>query len=150
MLNNKQWIAREKEVAELEKQRKELKEQIKEISKRIHILKVDINQHNKLHKEQKVRTNSLVYEMFGKPLKDLTKEEYKIYYNTRQRINRQKRKGKEEFKMTVREFLRVGDKRKKTYRDVKDYVEIIKHEKGTEEAEKVKDKKVVDIIGINI
>lgn len=92
MLNNEQWKAREKELAELEKQRRELKEQIKEISKKIHILKVDMNQHNKLHKEQ--RTNSAVYEMFGKPLKELTKEEYKVYYNARQKINRQKRKAK--------------------------------------------------------
>jgi hypothetical protein len=52
--------------------------------------------------------------------------------------------------MTVREFLKVGDKRKKTYRDVKDYVEIIKHHNGTEEAEKVKDKEVVEIIGVSI
>lgn len=50
--------------------------------------------------------------------------------------------------MTVREFLKVGDKRKKIYRDVKDYVEIIKHHKGTEEAEKVKYKEVVDIVGV--
>lgn len=52
--------------------------------------------------------------------------------------------------MTIREFLNVGDKRKKIYRDVKDYVEIIKHHYGTIEAEKVKDKEVVEIIGINI
>lgn len=50
--------------------------------------------------------------------------------------------------MTVREFLKVGDKRKKIYRDVKDYVEIIKHHNGTEEAENVKNKEVVDIIGV--
>lgn len=94
MLNKEQWKAREKELAELEKQQKELKEQIKEISKKIHILKVGMNQHSKLHKEQKIQTNSKVYEMFGKPLKELTKEEYKIYYNARQKINRQKRKEK--------------------------------------------------------
>lgn len=52
--------------------------------------------------------------------------------------------------MTVREFLKVGDKRKKIYKDVKDYVEIIKHHNGTEEAEKVKNKEVIEIIGINI
>lgn len=52
--------------------------------------------------------------------------------------------------MTVREFLKIGDKRKRIYRDVKDYVNIIKHNKGTEEAEKVKNKEVVDIIGIVI
>ena len=52
--------------------------------------------------------------------------------------------------MKVRDFLRIGDKRKKIYHDVEDYVLIIKHEKGIEEAEKVKDKEVVEIIGINI
>lgn len=52
--------------------------------------------------------------------------------------------------MVVREFLKVGDKRKKIYRDVKDYVEIIKHHSGAEEAEKVKDKEVVEIIGVSI
>lgn len=52
--------------------------------------------------------------------------------------------------MTVREFLRIGDKRKKIYHDVEDYVMIIKHEKGIEEAEKVKNKEVVEIIGVNI
>lgn len=52
--------------------------------------------------------------------------------------------------MSVRDFLRVGDKRTKKYRDVKDYVEIIKHHKGIEEAEKVKDKEVVEIIGVSI
>lgn len=52
--------------------------------------------------------------------------------------------------MTVREFLKVGDKRKKIYKDVKDYVEIIKHHNGTEEAEKVKSKEVIEIIGVDI
>ena len=52
--------------------------------------------------------------------------------------------------MTVREFLKVGDKRKKIYHDVKDYVEIIEHHNGTEEAEKVKNKEVVEIIGVSI
>ena len=52
--------------------------------------------------------------------------------------------------MTVREFLKVGDKRKKIYRDVKDYVEIIKHHNGTEEARQVENKQVVEIVGIAI
>ncbi len=52
--------------------------------------------------------------------------------------------------MTVREFLRVRDKRRRLYRDVKDYVDIIKHHKGKEEAEKVKDEEVVDIVGIDV
>lgn len=94
MLNKKQWKAKEKEVAELEKQLKELDKQRKEVARKIHALKVGLNQHNKLHKEQKVQTNTEVYKMFGKPLKELTKEEYKVYYNARQRINRQKRKEK--------------------------------------------------------
>lgn len=94
MLNNEQWETKEKEIAELKKQLNELDKQRKEITKKIHTLKVDINQHNKLHKEQKVQTNTEVYKMFGKPLKELTKEEYKVYYNARQKINRQKRKAK--------------------------------------------------------
>lgn len=94
MLNKEQWEAKEKEVAELEKQLKELDKQRKEIARKIHTLKASMNQHNKLHKEQKVRTNTEVYKMFGKPLKELTKEEYKVYYNARQKINRQKRKEK--------------------------------------------------------
>ena len=52
--------------------------------------------------------------------------------------------------MTIREFLKVGDKRKKIYRDVEDYVEIIKHHNGTEAAEKVKNKEVVEVIGIAV
>lgn len=34
--------------------------------------------------------------MFGKTLKELTEEEYREYYNTRQRANRQKRKENKE------------------------------------------------------
>lgn len=92
MLNQEQWEAREKEVLELTKQLWELDAQREEIARKIHSIKVGLNQHNKLYKEQKVQTNTEVYKMFGKPLKELTKEEYKAYYNSRQRINRQKRK----------------------------------------------------------
>lgn len=94
MLNNEQWKEKEQEILELTKQLWELDEQRKEIARKIHIIKVGLNQHNKLHKEQKVQTNTEVYKMFGKPLKELTKEEYKVYYNARQKINRQKRKAK--------------------------------------------------------
>lgn len=86
MLSNKEWEAKRKELEELEKQKKE-------IAKKIHILKVSLNQHGK-HCDNKVRTDTEVYKMFGKKLKDLTPEEYKVYYNARQRINRQKRKAK--------------------------------------------------------
>ena len=94
MLNREQWEEREKEIAELEKQLKELDERRKATAKKIHNLKVGLNQHNKSHKEQKVRTDTETYKMFGKPLRELTKEEYREYYNARQRINRQKRKEK--------------------------------------------------------
>ena len=52
--------------------------------------------------------------------------------------------------MTVKKFLEIYDKRKKIYRDVRDYVEIIKHDKGIDEAEKIKNKQVEEIIGIKI
>lgn len=52
--------------------------------------------------------------------------------------------------MTVKKFLETYDKRKKIYRDVRDYVEIIKHYKGIDEAEKIKNKQVEEIIGIKI
>ena len=85
MYSTKLWEAKKEELAALEKQREE-------ISKRIHLLKVEIRQHEKRHSKHKVNTNTEVYKMFGKPLKDLTEEERKIYYNARQQINRQKRK----------------------------------------------------------
>ena len=53
-------------------------------------------------------------------------------------------------KMTVKKFLETYDKRKKIYRDVIDYLEIIKHYKGIDEAEKIKNKQVDEIIGIKI
>lgn len=52
--------------------------------------------------------------------------------------------------MTVKKFLETYDKRKKIYRDVRDYVEIIKHYKGIDEAEKIKKEQVDKIIGIKI
>lgn len=95
MENNKQlWTVREEELKELEKKRKELKgrkeskEEIKELSKKIHKLQNAINQHGK-HKEQKVRTNTVAYKMFGKPLKELTKEEYAFYQSRGERRRRQ-------------------------------------------------------------
>ena len=92
MLNDRQWKAKEKELLKLQKQLKELDIKRKEIADKIHLLKVGINQHNKKHKERVVKTDTEVYKMFGKPLRELTKEEYKVYYNARQRINRVKRK----------------------------------------------------------
>ena len=91
MLNNEQWKEKEQEILELTRQLWKLDEQRKEIARKIHIIKVGLNQHSK-HNEHNIRTNTEVYKMFGKPLKELTKEEYKVYYNARQKINRQKRK----------------------------------------------------------
>lgn len=109
MLNKEQWKERENELEELIKQREELSNQIEELSKqrtekikqrektskKIHRLQIYIRQHE-AHKERKIQTDTEVYRMFGKPLKELTKEEYKVYYNARQRINRQKRKEQKE------------------------------------------------------
>ena len=86
MLNNEQWKDREQELLELKKQRAE-------ISRKIHELQNLLRQHGKCN-GQKTRTNTAVYKMFGKKLNELTKEEYKQYYNARQKINRRKRKEK--------------------------------------------------------
>lgn len=51
--------------------------------------------------------------------------------------------------MRVKEFLQKGDKRTRAYKDIKLYVEIIKHEHGKQEAEKTMQKQVKDIIGID-
>lgn len=84
MLSSNEWSAKQNELEELIKQRDA-------ISKRIHLLKVSLNQHEK-HKTRKINTNSEVYKMFGKPLKDLNKEEKQAYYNDRQRKNREKKR----------------------------------------------------------
>lgn len=106
VINNTKWDVRKKELADLKKKRDKMSKEIQrteellkelenlkkdreKISKEIHSLSVKINQHEN---RKGINTDTEVYKMFGKPLKDLTKEEYKIYYNARQRINRQKRK----------------------------------------------------------
>lgn len=120
MLKKENWEVREKELSELEEKRKELKrqlkekevltkmefhnrivfvketdtelrEQIKEISKKIHKLQNARNQHEK-HKEQKVRTDTATYQMFGKPLKELTKEEFAFYQSRGERRKRKENK----------------------------------------------------------
>ena len=79
------WKAREKELKALEAQRKEL-------SARIHLLKCDIRQHKQTVKNPPDKTNTIAWQMFGKRLKDLTPEEYRIYYNACQRKRRAQRK----------------------------------------------------------
>lgn len=52
--------------------------------------------------------------------------------------------------MTVERYLEVGDKRKKIYKDVKEYVELVRHHHGPEAVETVMKKEVVDIVGVDI
>ena len=85
MKTEQQWKEREQELEELVELRKV-------ISSRIHELKVRIAQHKKQMASPPNKTNTIAYQMFGKRLRDLTAEEYRIYYNTRQRINRKNRK----------------------------------------------------------
>ena len=87
MKTQAEWLEMEQELAEL----KELRDAI---SKRIHELSVGIRQHKKYMQSPPDKTGTIAYQMFGKRLKDLTAEEYRIYYNARKRINRAKRKEK--------------------------------------------------------
>ena len=100
MLTQAEWKAKEKEVAKLEAEREELNAKICElkakrdmVTKEIHTLTVRIRAYKKRVENPKpINTNTFAYQMFGKRLKDLTPDEYRIYYNARQRINRIKRK----------------------------------------------------------
>lgn len=94
MLTQAEWQAKEKELEQLKAQRNEMKTQLKEISKKIHILSTSIRDHNSYKPHTYDYSNSIVYLMFGKRLKDLTADEHRIYYAARQRINRSKRKEK--------------------------------------------------------
>lgn len=85
MKTQEQWKEREQELEELVELRTA-------ISSRIHELKVRIAQHKKQMATPPDKTDTIAYQMFGKRLRDLTTEEYRIYYNARQRINRQNRK----------------------------------------------------------
>lgn len=85
MKTQEQWEEREKELEELVELRKV-------ISSRIHELKVRIAQHKKQMANPPDKTDTIAYQMFGKRMRDLTVEEYRQYYNARQRINRANRK----------------------------------------------------------
>lgn len=85
MKTTEHWEAVEAEIKELEELRRG-------ISERIHLLRVSLNQHRKQNPPSK--TDTIAYQMFGKRLKDLTADEYRQYYNARQKINRAKRKEK--------------------------------------------------------
>ena len=65
---------------------------------------------NTRHK-RKVRTDTLVYELFGKPYKELTKEEAKAYW-----VAKHKREMQDEKKMVAkREYERERYNRRKEY-----------------------------------
>lgn len=85
MKTPEQWKVMEQEVEELEELRAV-------ISNRIHLLKVKLAQHKKTTQNSTAGMNSIAYQMFGKRLKDLTPDEYRQYYNARQRENRAKRR----------------------------------------------------------
>ena len=102
------------------------KKQLKEISNRKHALKIGINAQQKRQEERKnnpkVNTNTEAYKMFGKPLKELTKDEYKVYYNARQKINRQKRREKTRITENTKEItVNTILKDKDGYFVIKDY-----------------------------
>ncbi len=85
MYTNEYW-------AEMEAELKELRELRTEISKRIHILNMGLHSHHKTIANPPDKTDTIAYQMFGKRLRDLTPEELRKYYTSRQRINRAKRK----------------------------------------------------------
>lgn len=102
MKSNEYWEMMESELqtlliqkANMTKQNSET-EQRKDLSKQIHLIKVKLNQHQKVlqYREEHpiVRTNSLVYEMFGKKLRELTTEEYRKYNNLQHKLRRQELK----------------------------------------------------------
>lgn len=79
---------------EIEQERNELKEVRKALSKRIHLLNMQLAQRNRTKSNTPDKTNTIAYQMFGKRLRDLSKEERRLYYNARQRINSKRRKQK--------------------------------------------------------
>lgn len=85
MKTEAEWKNKEAELASLIEERSR-------ISKRIHVLKVELKQHKEAQSNPPDKRNTIAFQMFGKRLKDLSKEEYRAYNNARQRINRQKRK----------------------------------------------------------
>lgn len=86
MKTQAEWDAMKEEL-------EELKELRAEISERIHVLNVRIAHHRKTMANPPDKTNTIAYQMFGKRLKDLTPDEYRIYYNARQRARREKLRG---------------------------------------------------------
>ena len=72
------------------------KKQLKEISNKLHILKIGIQAQTKRQEERKnnpkINTNTAVYKMFGKPLKELTTEEFNLYQSRKERKKRTEEK----------------------------------------------------------
>ena len=94
MLTETDWKAKEQELERLKAERAAMKVQMAELSRKIHILSVSVRHyHENYDKMPRDYTQTAAYQMFGKRLKDFTAEEYRIYYSTRQRIRRAKKKG---------------------------------------------------------
>ena len=102
MKSNEYWEMMELELqtlltlkANMNKQNSDA-EHRKDLSKQIHLIKVKLNQHRKVlqYREEHpiVKTDSLVYEMFGKKLRDLTTKEYRKYNNFQHKRRRQELK----------------------------------------------------------
>lgn len=68
--------------------------QLREISYRIHVLEGSINAQIARRDNPKIRTNSAVYKTYGKKVKDLTKEELRIYQSRKERKKRAQEKEK--------------------------------------------------------
>lgn len=68
------------------------KKQLKEFLKRVHTLEIGIKAQAKRQEERKnnpiVNTDTAVYKMFGKPLKELTREELNLYQSRKERKKR--------------------------------------------------------------
>lgn len=90
MHSESEWRAMEADLKALKAQRMEL-------SKQIHRLSACLRQHKtRIPSGKKPNTNTVVYRMFGKPVKQLTPDEYRTYCRECQRWSRSVRKQKKE------------------------------------------------------
>ena len=64
------------------------KTQLETIAKELNILRVGIRDQEKRQNEPKINTDTAVYKMYGKQLKDLTKEELNHYQSRKIRAER--------------------------------------------------------------
>lgn len=92
-----EWKAKENELEMLKAKRDALRAEVAEISKCISVLSANIANYKKRMKAtNQAKTESFVYQMFGKCLKDLTPNERRIYFNARQMAINEKKKENEQ------------------------------------------------------